>query len=100
MRTITIKFDKEEKKNYGETKYHVFYNGRDMFWFVNRFKGLWLFYGGGFYPFLKIKKDGVPMEEIKNLANAFATIEDCGKYEEAEIVGNRIVVNKNAEDLF
>ena len=99
MRTITIKIDKEEKRLYGETRYQVFYGGWVLFEFVNRFKGLWYFYNGnGNYPFAEIKTNGVPFEEIKNLATAFATISDSGKYEETEIVGDKVVVNRKAED--
>lgn len=101
--TLTIAVDKKYLKNYGEKKYCVFYENHLLFHFVNRFKGKWLFWsrsGGEFArPFAIVESQSVPMEQIRNLGHAFATIALGGEaIDEIIINGERITINKKAED--
>ena len=100
MAHIEIKIDKKYKKMYGETKYYVFYGGRQLFEFVNRFKGIWYFYDMfRERPFCTITDTNVPIERIKNLAVAHALIANGGEsLTDTEIYGDKITVNRNAPE--
>lgn len=101
--TVSVRVDKKYLKDYGEKKYYVYFGNFPLFHFVNRFKGMWHFWsvGGGEFakPFAVIESADVPMEQIRNLAHAFATIFLRGEtIDELVIDGARITVNKDAGD--
>ena len=98
MNRIEISIDKEMKR-YGEKMYQVFYGYHFLFSFVNRFKGEWLFYNANpAKPFAIIKSEGVPMEQITNLAVAFATIIEQGVIPtDTSLYGVKVTVNRKAE---
>ena len=98
MKKIEISIDKEMKR-YGVKMYEVFYGYQCMFSFVNRFKGEWLFYNANpAKPFAIIKSEGVPMEQITNLAVAFATIIEQGVIPtDTSLYGVKVTVNRKAE---
>ncbi|MBP5457588.1 MAG: hypothetical protein J6Y37_13945 [Paludibacteraceae bacterium] len=98
MNKIEISIDKEMKM-YGETMYQVFYGYHFLFSFVNRFKGEWLFYNANSAKlFAIIKSEGVPMEQITNLAVAFATIIEQGVIPtDTSLYGVKVRVNRKAE---
>ena len=97
MNKIEISIDKELKR-YGEKMYRVFYGYQCMFSFANRFKGEWLFWTKSEKPFAIIKSKGVPMEQITNLAVAFATIIEQGVVPtDTNLYGVKITKNAKAE---
>lgn len=97
MNKIEISIDKELKK-YGEKMYQVFYGYHFLFSFVNRFKGEWLCYTQSAKPFAIIKSESVPMEQITNLAVAFATIVEQGVVPtDKNLYGVKITKNGKAE---
>ena len=100
MNRIEISIDKEMKR-YGEKMYQVFYGYHFLFSFVNRFKGEWLFYNANpAKPFAIIKSDNVPMEQITNLAVAFATIvEECVVPTDTNLYGVKSTKNEKGEVL-
>lgn len=98
MNKIEISIDKDLQR-YGEKMYDVFYGYRFLFSFVNRFKGEWLFYNANpAKPFAIIKSESVPMEQITNLAVAFATIVGQGVIPtDTSLYGVKVTVNRKAE---
>ena len=100
MANIEIKIDKKYKKMYGETKYYVFYGGRQLFQFVNRFKGIWYFYDMfRERPFLTINDTNVPIDRIKNRAVAHAVIANGGEeLADKELYGDKVTINRKAKD--
>ena len=96
MNRIEISIDKDLKK-YGVKFYQVFYGYQFLFSFVNRFKGEWLCYTQSAKPFAIIKSNGVPMENIENLAVAFATIVGQGVVPtDTKLYGVKITKNAKA----
>ena len=97
MNRIEISIDKDLKK-YGVKFYQVFYGYHFIFSFVNRFKGEWLFYNANpAKPFAIIKSESVPMEQITNLAVAFATIVEQGVVPtDTNLYGVKITKNAKA----
>lgn len=97
--TLSVAYDKEYLKQYGEKKYYVYYENIALFCFANRFKGKWLFWSNGVQPFAEIKSKTVPMEQILNLTRAFATIRLAGEsIGEVALEGDKITVNKKAKE--
>ncbi len=97
MKKIEISIDKDLQR-YGEKMYQVFYGYQCLFSFVNRFKGEWLCYTQSAKPFAIIKSEGVPMEQITNLAVAFATIVEQGVIPtDTSLYGVKVTVNRKAE---
>ena len=97
MNKIEISIN-EELKRYGEKMYQVFYGCRFLFSFVNRFKGEWLCYTQSAMPFAIIESESVPMEQITNLAVAFATIVEQGVIPtDTNLYGVKVTVNRKAE---
>lgn len=97
MNKIEIRLD-EDLKKYGVKFYQVFYGIHFLFSFVNRFKGEWLCFTQSAKPFAIIKSESVPMENIKNLAVAFATIIGEGVIPtDTNLYGVKITKNAKAE---
>ena len=96
MNRIEISIDKDLKK-YGVKFYQVFYGYQFLFSFVNRFKGEWLCFTQSEKPFAIIKSESVPMEQIANLAVAFATIVEQGVVPtDTNLYGVKITKNAKA----
>ena len=96
MKRIEISIDKDLKK-YGVKFYQVFYGSHFLFSFVNRFKGEWLCFTQSEKPFAIIKSEGVPMEQITNLAASFATIVGQGVVPaDTKLYGVKITKNAKA----
>lgn len=102
--TLSVAYDKEYLKKYGEKKYYVYYENCTLFAFANRFKGKWFFWSQHYnqaarYPFAEIESKTVPMDRILNLTRAFATIllggESIG---EVALEGDKITVNRKAAE--
>lgn len=96
MNRIEISIDKDLKK-YGVKFYQVFYGYHFLFSFVNRFKGEWFCFTQSEKPFAIIKSESVPMEQITNLAVAFATIVEQGVVPtDTKLYGVKITKNAKA----
>lgn len=100
--TLSVAYDKEYLKKYGEKKYYVYYENCTLFAFANRFKGKWLFWSEYYRtaatsPFAVVESKTVPMEQILNLTRSFVTILLAGEsIGEVALEGDKITVNKKA----
>lgn len=105
--TLSIAYNKEYHKKYGEKKYYVYYENCTLFAFANRYKGKWFFWShycppAATHPFAIVESKTVPKERILNLARSFATILLAGEsIGEVALKGDKITVNgKAAEQPF
>ena len=78
--SVKVQIRRLRKDPDGESRrYRVFYGSRELFSFVNRWKGEWLFFShmlpGGR---LILKFDGVPTAHIYDIAKALVCLSDDG----------------------
>lgn len=102
--TLSVAYDKEYLKKYGEKKYYVYYENCTLFAFANRFKGKWFFWSqychtAATCPFTVVKSKTVPVEQILNLTRSFVTILLAGEpIGEVALEGDKITVNEKATE--
>lgn len=100
--TLSVAYNKEYLKQYGEKKYYVYYENCTLFCFANRFKGKWFFWSEHYRtaatsPFAIVESKTVPMEQILNLTRSFVTILLAGEtIGEVAFEGDKITVNRKA----